>query len=57
MDVVVRRCVLGYDVTTVAEIMGVSTATVRSHIHAARQRLAHELGVQYRKEAEAEEIA
>ncbi|MFF7189597.1 RNA polymerase sigma factor [Streptomyces sp. NPDC008222] len=57
MDVVVMRFVLGYSVTTVAETMGVSTGTVRSHIHAARRRLAHELGVQYSKETEAEEIA
>ncbi|MDN3270081.1 sigma-70 family RNA polymerase sigma factor [Streptomyces sp. MA15] len=57
MDVIVMRFILGYDVTRVADILGVSVGTVRSHIHAARRRLARELGVQYSKETEAEEIA
>ncbi|MGA5143239.1 RNA polymerase sigma factor [Streptomyces azureus] len=56
MDVVMRF-VLGYDVRRVAEVLGVSVGAVRSHIHAARRPVTRELGLQYSKETEAEEIA
>ncbi|WP_445521345.1 RNA polymerase sigma factor [Streptomyces sp. NEAU-174] len=45
LDVIIFRFVLGYDLPRVAEIMGVSNGTVRSHIHAARRQLARELGI------------
>ncbi|WP_164543605.1 RNA polymerase sigma factor [Streptomyces mobaraensis] len=44
-DVVVLRYVLGYPVRQVAEIMGLTPATVRSHVRGARRRLARELGI------------
>ncbi|MFI8998584.1 RNA polymerase sigma factor [Streptomyces sp. NPDC053542] len=43
-DVIVLRFVLGYPPKEVAQIMGISPATVRSHIHGARRRLARYLG-------------
>ncbi|WP_445520935.1 RNA polymerase sigma factor [Streptomyces sp. NEAU-174] len=45
MDVILFRFVLGYDLDKVAEMMGVSNGTVRSHIHAARRQLAKDLGI------------
>ncbi|MEE1928635.1 sigma-70 family RNA polymerase sigma factor [Streptomyces sp. TRM 70351] len=45
-DVMVLRDVLGYDPAQTAAIMGITEATVRSHRHRARQRLAHELGLE-----------
>ncbi|MFD4833229.1 RNA polymerase sigma factor [Streptomyces uncialis] len=56
MDVIVLRFVLGYDMSCTAEIMGISTGTVRSHLHSARRRLAGEIGVRW-DSWEAEEIA
>ncbi|MFH8371381.1 RNA polymerase sigma factor [Streptomyces sp. NPDC018031] len=56
MDVIVFRFVLGYTPEQVAEIMGVSCGTVRSHTHAARRQLARELGMRCSNK-EAEEIA
>ncbi|MEV6670010.1 sigma-70 family RNA polymerase sigma factor [Streptomyces sp. NPDC051162] len=44
-DVVVLRYVIGYPVPRVALIMGISPATVRSHIRTARRHLAHDLGI------------
>ncbi|GAA3352670.1 hypothetical protein GCM10017744_002640 [Streptomyces antimycoticus] len=45
MDVIIFRFVLGYDLDEVAEMMGVSNGTVRSHTHAARRQLAKDLGI------------
>ncbi|TVL87782.1 RNA polymerase sigma factor [Streptomyces sp. SAJ15] len=46
-DVVVLRFVLGYTTPRVAHIMGITRATVRSHIRGARRRLARELGIDW----------
>ncbi|WP_051871426.1 RNA polymerase sigma factor [Streptomyces sclerotialus] len=43
-DVIVLCFVLGYPPKKVAHIMGISPATVRSHVHGARRRLARYLG-------------
>ncbi|GHG61606.1 RNA polymerase sigma factor [Streptomyces griseocarneus] len=51
-DVVVLRFVLGYPVPRVARIMGVTPATVRSHVRGARRRLAREVGVDWAGEEE-----
>ena len=44
-DVMALRHVLGYSTATTARIMGVTDATVRSHRHLARRKLARELGI------------
>ncbi|MCD9146125.1 sigma-70 region 4 domain-containing protein [Streptomyces albireticuli] len=46
------RYVLGYPTSRVAEIMGISPATVRSHVRGARRRLAHDLHLEWVDEAE-----
>ncbi|ARZ72611.1 sigma-70 family RNA polymerase sigma factor [Streptomyces sp. HU2014] len=51
-DVIVLRFVLGYPAERVAEIMGISPATVRSHTCGARRRLAHDLGLKRAGETE-----
>ncbi|WP_308251465.1 RNA polymerase sigma factor [Streptomyces albireticuli] len=51
-DVIVLRYVLGYPTSRVAEIMGISPATVRSHVRGARRRLAHDLHLEWVDEAE-----
>ncbi|MEU8551650.1 RNA polymerase sigma factor [Streptomyces roseoverticillatus] len=50
-DVVVLRYVLGYPVHRVAGIMGISPATVRSHVRGARRRLARDLEIAWTPEA------
>ncbi|ARZ66683.1 hypothetical protein SMD11_1018 [Streptomyces albireticuli] len=49
-DVIVLRYILGYPATRVAEIMGISPATVRSHARGARRRLAHDLHLEWADE-------
>ncbi|MFI9030043.1 RNA polymerase sigma factor [Streptomyces sp. NPDC053560] len=54
-DVIVLRFVLGYDPKQVAHIMGVTYATVRSHISGARRRLARELRIAWEEPQEEEQ--
>ncbi|RKN69916.1 sigma-70 family RNA polymerase sigma factor [Streptomyces klenkii] len=57
-DVVLLRYVLGYPAHRVAAIMGITPATVRSHVRGARRRLAHDLEIAWTPEApEGEEEA
>ncbi|MEU2516456.1 RNA polymerase sigma factor [Streptomyces syringium] len=51
-DVVVMHFVLGYPVRRVAGIMGLSPATVRSHVRGARRRLARDLRIDWATEEE-----
>ncbi|MER6145180.1 sigma-70 family RNA polymerase sigma factor [Streptomyces sparsogenes] len=44
-DVMVLRYVLGFSTDATARIMGVTNATVRSHCHLARRKIAKELGM------------
>jgi RNA polymerase sigma-70 factor (ECF subfamily) len=54
-DVIVLRFVLGYPMRRVAELMGVSYGTVRSHVRGARRRLARDLGIDWATEEMDEE--
>ncbi|MEU6114495.1 sigma-70 family RNA polymerase sigma factor [Streptomyces sp. NPDC047117] len=54
-DVIVLRFVLGYNPKQVAHIMGVTYATVRSHISGARRRLARELRIAWEEPQEEEQ--
>jgi RNA polymerase sigma-70 factor (ECF subfamily) len=54
-DVMVLRHVLGYSTATTARIMGVTDATVRSHRHLARRKLARELGINLGADCDDEE--
>ncbi|MFF2026691.1 RNA polymerase sigma factor [Streptomyces sp. NPDC058171] len=56
MDVILFRFVLGYGMSGTGRIMGISPATVRSHLHAARRQLAREIGVPW-NDREAKEVA
>ncbi|MFD9411575.1 sigma-70 family RNA polymerase sigma factor [Streptomyces sp. NPDC059989] len=46
-DVVLLTFVLGHDSDTVARMMGITPATVRSHIRGARRNLSRKLGVDW----------
>lgn len=54
-DVMVLRYVLGFSTDTVARIMGVTKATVRSHCHLARRKIARELGIAFDTDCDDEE--
>ncbi|MEV5779007.1 sigma factor-like helix-turn-helix DNA-binding protein [Streptomyces antimycoticus] len=51
----VLRYVLGFSTDTVARIMGVTEATVRSHCHFARRKVARELGIAFETDYDDEE--
>ncbi|MFF3949148.1 RNA polymerase sigma factor [Streptomyces sp. NPDC001902] len=54
-DVIVLRFVLGYPMRQVAELMGITYGTVRSHVRGARRRLARDLGIDWAAEEMNEE--
>lgn len=43
-DVIALHCLAGYEVSEVAEMLGISSSTVRVHLHAGRQRLLEIIG-------------
>ena len=49
-EVIVLRCLAGYETSEVAEMLGISSATVRAHLHAGRKRL---LAIMAREEGSA----
>ncbi|MFC5722412.1 RNA polymerase sigma factor [Streptomyces gamaensis] len=53
-DVVLLHCVLGYPQQHVADFLGVSCATVRSHVRGAHRRLARETGIDRTTETDEE---
>jgi RNA polymerase sigma-70 factor (ECF subfamily) len=51
-DVIVLRYVLGYSDQRVGFLLGIDPKTVRSHVRFAKQRLARQLGIEYKQEDE-----
>ncbi|OKJ74722.1 RNA polymerase subunit sigma [Streptomyces sp. TSRI0107] len=54
-DVILLRFVLGHPMRRVAELMGISYGTVRSHLRGARRRLSRDLGIDWAAEGMEEE--